>query len=97
MLVSFNSGTTGATSGTGTAYPSGGPELIPCFGGVRVAQSVVFCHSLSFDLRLLCTPLVSPFSFELTTVYFNGILMGLFILLLNTVRSLFMLLKDKYF
>jgi hypothetical protein len=28
--------TTGATSGAGTAYPSGAPEFTPCFRGVRV-------------------------------------------------------------
>jgi hypothetical protein len=56
--VSFNSGTTGATSGTGIAYPSGGPELIPCFGSVRVAQSVVFCHSVVCpSIYGFCVPL----------------------------------------
>jgi hypothetical protein len=45
--------TTGATSGAGTAYPSGASEFTPCFSGVRVAQSLVLCvcfveRSLSF-------------------------------------------------
>ena len=31
----------GATSGGGTAYPSGAPEFIPVFNGVRVARSLV--------------------------------------------------------
>jgi hypothetical protein len=35
--------TTGATSGTGTAYPSGAPEFTPVFSGVRVTRSLVFC------------------------------------------------------
>jgi hypothetical protein len=35
--------TTGAISGAGTAYPSGVPELIPVFSGVRVARSLVLC------------------------------------------------------
>jgi hypothetical protein len=33
----------GATSGTGTALPTGAPELTPVFSGVRVARSLVFC------------------------------------------------------
>ena len=36
-------GTMGATSGAGTAYPSGIPEFTLRFSGVRVAQSLVFC------------------------------------------------------
>jgi len=49
------SNTTGATCGVGTAYPSGAPELIPGFSGVRVARSLVFscilyhCLSVSFS------------------------------------------------
>jgi hypothetical protein len=35
--------TTGVTNGTGTAYPSGAPEFIPGFSGVRVTQSLVLC------------------------------------------------------
>ena len=41
--------TTGATSGTGTAYPSGAPEFTPGFSRVRVTRSIVmcmFCRSL---------------------------------------------------
>jgi len=41
MFVSFNRKTTGATSGTGNAYPSGAPEGIPRFWEVRIAQSIV--------------------------------------------------------
>ena len=33
--------TTGATSGAGTAYPSGALEFTPVFNGVRVTQSLV--------------------------------------------------------
>jgi hypothetical protein len=33
----------GATSGTGTAYPSGAPEFTPVFSGVRVTRSLVLC------------------------------------------------------
>ena len=64
--------TTGATSGAGTAYPSGALEFNPGFSGVRVTQSVVICvmvcrsFSVLFllaivlsDLRFLITPLVS--------------------------------------
>ena len=51
MFVSFNSNTTGFTSGTGTANQSGAHMSSPkCFKVVRVAQSldfcVVFCGSL---------------------------------------------------
>jgi hypothetical protein len=37
--------TTGATSGAGTAYPSGAPEFTPCFSWVRdrVTRSLVLC------------------------------------------------------
>ena len=31
----------GVTSGTGTVYPSGAPEFIPGFSGVRVTRSLV--------------------------------------------------------
>ena len=58
------SNTTCVTSGAGTAYLSGAPEVILVFSGVRVAQSLVFCVvlyrlplcCLSFDLRLLINP-----------------------------------------
>jgi hypothetical protein len=43
MFVSFNSNTTGVTSGAGTANISGALEFIPGFSGVRVAWSLVFC------------------------------------------------------
>jgi hypothetical protein len=33
--------TTGVTSGAGTAYPSGAPELTPVFSGVRATRSLV--------------------------------------------------------
>jgi hypothetical protein len=42
MFVSFNSNTTGVTSGAGTANPSGAPEFISGFRGVHVARSLVF-------------------------------------------------------
>jgi len=35
--VCEKSNTTGATDGTGTAYDSGVPEILPVFSGVRVA------------------------------------------------------------
>ena len=37
--------TTGATSGTGTAYPSGVPEFITGCSWVRVTRSLVLCVS----------------------------------------------------
>ena len=45
------SNTTGATSGTRTAYPSGTTEFIPVVSGVRVAQS--FCVMFSWWLSVL--------------------------------------------
>jgi len=34
---------TGVTNGVGTTYRYGAPDLIPCFfGGVRVAQSLIY-------------------------------------------------------
>ena len=46
MLVSFNSNTTDATSGTGPADPSGAPEFIPCFSGCSIFSFM--CPVLSF-------------------------------------------------
>ena len=37
------SNTTDATCGVWTVYPSGAPDFIPNFSGVRVARSIVFC------------------------------------------------------
>jgi hypothetical protein len=69
--------TTGATCEAGTAYPSGGPDLLSVLSRVRIVRSLVFCVRfcrsmfvflffffwalccLSFDLRLLMTPLTS--------------------------------------
>jgi hypothetical protein len=33
---------TGPTSGTGTAYPSGAPEFTPGFMGIRATRSLVY-------------------------------------------------------
>ena len=92
--MSFNSKTTGVTCGVEIFNPSGAPEFIPVFSGVRVTRSIVyyvmFCRSffvplsfffghciVSFDLRLLITPLVLQTfikKFELNSKsYFNGI------------------------
>ena len=63
LFVSFNSNTTGATSGAGTAYSFGAPEFTtPSISVVRVTQSLVFCVMLcrslllhlSFFFRALC-------------------------------------------
>ena len=77
MFVSFNSNTTGVTSGTVTANSS---EIPPVLSGVRVAQSLVFSvvfyrsfffksfwplHCLYFfDLRLLIT--TNPITYDFT-------------------------------
>ena len=73
----------GATSGAGTAYGPGAPELIPGFNGFRVVQYLVFCVvfcrslcvlflfdialSIIFDLRFLITHLVSSNFSEILT------------------------------
>ena len=41
--ASSNNTSTGATSGTGLVNPSGAPEFIPYFSGVRVTRSLVLC------------------------------------------------------
>ena len=60
------SNTTGATSGAGTANPSGAPSVLR---RVRVAQSlifcVVFCMSLFVPLSFLFKPLYYQFFFYL--------------------------------
>ena len=50
-FMSDNSKTTGVTGEAGTANPSGAHEFTPCFSGVRVGLSLVFCvvfHSSLF-------------------------------------------------
>ena len=42
-LVCIYINTTGATSGAGTAYPSGAHEFTPGFSGVRVTRALVLC------------------------------------------------------
>ena len=52
--------TTGATSGAGTAHPSGVPEFSPVFSGVRVTRSLVlcmFCRSLFVQMSFFFWPL----------------------------------------
>ena len=51
---------TGATSGAGTAYPSGAPEFTPGFSGIHVTRSLVLyvcfldrCNVCPFLLFLL--------------------------------------------
>jgi hypothetical protein len=45
--------TTGATSGAGTAYPSGTLEFTPVFSGVSFLYSVLYIVVCPFDLFLL--------------------------------------------
>ena len=61
ILVSFNSVTTGATSGTGNAYPSRASELTHSFcQGFCGVKSLVFCivffldHCFSFGHCIFC-------------------------------------------
>ena len=56
---------TDATSGAGTAYPSGASEFTPGFSRVRVTRSLVLCVcfvdrslsfcTFSFDHRIVCS------------------------------------------
>ena len=52
IQVCTNSNMIGATSGAGTANPSGAHELIPCFAQSLVLCAVV-CRSLSFLFWLM--------------------------------------------
>ena len=70
-----------ATSGTGTANPSGAPEFTPGFSGVRVTWSLVlyayFCRSLFVLLLIFFSPLCCLFFFDIrilinTLVYSNS-------------------------
>jgi hypothetical protein len=67
----------GATSGAGTAYPSGAPEFTPGFSGVRVTRSLVlyvcfvdrclsFC-AFSFGHCVVCSS--STYGFRLPLWY----------------------------
>jgi hypothetical protein len=47
--------TTGATSGAGTAYPSGAPEFTPIFSGVRVTRSLILCVWFEDRCLSFCT------------------------------------------
>ena len=78
---------TGPTSGTGTAYPSGAPEFTPGFMGIRVTRSLVYmqcfvdrCLSFFFqplccmfflDLRILITHFLSSNSIWIGSVNFS--------------------------
>jgi len=53
MFVSFNSNATDVTSGTGTAYPSGAPNITLVFSGVRTGRALVFCAVLCRWLSVL--------------------------------------------
>jgi hypothetical protein len=44
--------TTSATSGAGSAYPSGSSEFAAMFGGIPVAQSLVFCLHVVLSLSI---------------------------------------------
>lgn len=55
MFVSFISKTTGATSGSGTAYPFRNTWIHTCFSEVRVAQLLVFSVVLFRSLSILLT------------------------------------------
>ena len=53
-LISYKDNTTDATTGAGTAYPSGAPELIPAFSGSCVVRNLVFCVVICRLLFVLC-------------------------------------------
>ena len=80
--VCYYINTTGAISGAGTTYPSGAPEFIPVFSGVRVTRSLVLwvcfvdrfflplCCQSFFNLRILVTPFISSNSFYIVFILF---------------------------
>ena len=51
---------TGVTNGAGTTLHSGAPEFTPCFSGVHVARSLVFCVVFCRSFFFCC---FCPFSF----------------------------------
>ena len=61
--------TTGATSGAGTAYPSGASEFTPGFSGVRVTRSLALCFvdrclsfcTFSFGHYVVCSSSIYGF------------------------------------
>jgi len=65
--VCNKSNTTGATCGSGTAYPSEAPEFTPSFSGLRVARSLVFCVVFCRSLFAL----LSFFFWSLCCLSFN--------------------------
>jgi hypothetical protein len=62
--------TMGATSGSGTAYPSGAPAFTLIFSGVRITRSLVICVcfvdrclsfcTFSFGHCVVCSSLKGP-------------------------------------
>ena len=57
---------TGPTSGTGTAYPSGAPEFTPSFMGIRATRSLVYMQCfVDFCLSFFFQPLCCMFFFDL--------------------------------
>jgi hypothetical protein len=74
MFVSFNSNTTGATCGAGTANSCEAHELTPAFSGVRVSRSSVFCIKFCRSLFVLffCHCVVCP------TIYSSDYPFGIF-------------------
>ena len=53
MFVSFNSSTTGFTSGAGTTNPSGAHEFTTVFSGFCVSRPLVFCVVFCLSLFVL--------------------------------------------
>ena len=47
--------TTGVTRGAETNYPSGAPEFTPCFSGVRVTRSLVWCVCFADHCLFFCS------------------------------------------
>jgi hypothetical protein len=79
----------GATSGAGTAYPSGAPDFTPVFSGVRVTRSLLVCvcfvdHCLSFCTFFL-TIVLSVLQFTDSDYPF-----GIFKLFLNYLMNSYM-------
>ena len=55
LITGFITRLTGATSVAKTDYPSGAPEFIPGFSGIRVTRSLVLCVCFVDRCLSFCT------------------------------------------
>jgi hypothetical protein len=75
-----------ATSGAGTEYPSGAPEFIPVFSGVRVTRSLVLCVCfVDFAICIYCK--------EFSKFILNGILSNNTVYGMKDAATLYFIVK----